>query len=88
MVVLKAFFRAKSVDVPLFLTVEAKSFALLGYKNCIVLVSKLSDKKVLINQTEIYNRSNFSIVAHPDNPEIILFGGEFYNGQTVRINGH
>jgi len=29
------------------------------------------------------HRSNFSMTAHPDNPEIVLFGGEFYNGQTT-----
>ena len=29
------------------------------------------------------SRANFSIVAHPDNPEIVIFGGEFYNGQKV-----
>lgn len=28
-------------------------------------------------------RSNFSMCAHPDNPEIIFFGGEFYNGQKT-----
>ena len=29
------------------------------------------------------HRSNLSMLAHPDNPEIIFFGGEFYNGQKV-----
>ena len=31
------------------------------------------------------HRSNFSITAHPDNPEIIFFGGEFYNGQKTTM---
>ena len=31
------------------------------------------------------HRSNFSITAHPDNPEIIFFGGEFYNGQKTSM---
>jgi len=31
------------------------------------------------------NRSNFSMTAHPDNPEIILFGGEFYNGKETTM---
>ncbi len=30
------------------------------------------------------HRSNFSMTSHPENPEIIFFGGEFYNGQKVR----
>lgn len=30
-------------------------------------------------------RSNFSFVAHPDKEELILFGGEFYNGQTLSV---
>ena len=28
-------------------------------------------------------RSNFSINAHTENPELVFFGGEFYNGQKV-----
>ena len=31
------------------------------------------------------HRSNFSMTAHPDNPEIVFFGGEFYNGKTTRM---
>ena len=31
------------------------------------------------------HRSNFSMSIHPDNPEIIFFGGEFYNGQTTKM---
>lgn len=30
-------------------------------------------------------RSNFSICAHPDKEELILFGGELYNGQELNI---
>lgn len=30
-------------------------------------------------------RSNFSFCAHPDKEELILFGGEFYNGQTLTV---
>lgn len=30
-------------------------------------------------------RSNFSFCAHPDKEELILFGGEFYNGQTLSV---
>ena len=29
------------------------------------------------------HRSNLSIVPHPEAPEIVLFGGEFHNGQKV-----
>ena len=29
------------------------------------------------------NRSNLSVTAHPENPEIIFFGGEFCNGRKV-----
>ena len=28
-------------------------------------------------------RAAFSICAHTENPEIVFFGGEFYNGQKV-----
>ena len=31
------------------------------------------------------HRSNFSMTAHPNNPEIIFFGGEFYNGQKTLV---
>ncbi|XP_017480471.1 PREDICTED: kelch domain-containing protein 4 [Rhagoletis zephyria] len=30
-------------------------------------------------------RSNFTFVAHPEKEELILFGGEFYNGQRVCV---
>lgn len=30
-------------------------------------------------------RSGFSFCAHPDKEELILFGGEFYNGQTLTV---
>lgn len=30
-------------------------------------------------------RSNFSLCAHPDKEELILFGGEFFNGNEVTI---
>ena len=41
-------------------------------------------KEVAVENGKPSSRSNFSMVSHPDNPEIIFFGGEFYNGQTVR----
>ena len=31
------------------------------------------------------HRSNFSMTVHPDNPEIVIFGGEFYNGKTTKM---
>jgi len=31
------------------------------------------------------HRSNFSMTSHPDNPEIVFFGGEFYNGQKTSM---
>lgn len=31
------------------------------------------------------HRSNFSMTAHPDLPEIFFFGGEFYNGQKTKM---
>ena len=31
------------------------------------------------------HRSNFSMTVHADNPEIIFFGGEFYNGKTTKM---
>lgn len=30
-------------------------------------------------------RSNFSFTAHPEKDELILFGGEYFNGQKVSI---
>ena len=34
------------------------------------------------------HRSNLSIVPHPEAPEIVLFGGEFHNGQKVRCRNY
>ncbi|XP_034254187.1 kelch domain-containing protein 4 isoform X1 [Thrips palmi] len=31
-------------------------------------------------------RINFSLVAHPEKEELILFGGEYFNGQTTMLN--
>lgn len=31
-------------------------------------------------------RSNFSFTAHPEKDELILFGGEYFNGQKVSYN--
>lgn len=31
-------------------------------------------------------RGNFSFTAHPTKDELILFGGEYFNGQKVRIS--
>ena len=31
------------------------------------------------------HRSNLSLNAHPDNPELILFGGEFYSGNKTKM---
>lgn len=30
-------------------------------------------------------RSNFSFIAHPDKNELIMFGGEFFNGKTTTV---
>jgi len=30
-------------------------------------------------------RSNFSLVAHPEKEELILYGGEFFNGQKAVV---
>lgn len=30
-------------------------------------------------------RSNFSFCSHPDKEELILFGGEFYDGKTLTV---
>lgn len=30
-------------------------------------------------------RSNFSFCSHPDKEELILFGGEYFNGQTLSV---
>jgi len=32
------------------------------------------------------HRANLSIVTHPDAPELVFFGGEFYNGQKTLLN--
>lgn len=31
-------------------------------------------------------RSNFSFTAHPSKDELIIFGGEYFNGQKVRMS--
>lgn len=30
-------------------------------------------------------RSNFSITPHPDKDQLIIFGGEFFNGSKVSV---
>lgn len=30
-------------------------------------------------------RSNFSLLTHPDKDELILFGGEFFNGKSLTV---
>ena len=45
-------------------------------------------KRLEVKEVEVEapsNRSSFSMTAHPDNPEIILFGGEFYNGKETTM---
>jgi hypothetical protein len=45
------------------------------------------EKKIAIIETTIerpLKRSGFQYVAHPEKDELILFGGEFFNGQKVR----
>lgn len=43
-------------------------------------------KEVSLGEVGPSHRSNFSFVVHPENPELILFGGEFYNGQKTELN--
>ena len=31
------------------------------------------------------HRSNLSLLAHPDHPELVLFGGEFHNGNKTTM---
>ena len=31
------------------------------------------------------HRSNLSVLAHPDHPELVLFGGEFHNGNKTTM---
>jgi hypothetical protein len=31
-------------------------------------------------------RSSFAFVPHPEKDELILFGGEFFNGQKVKMH--
>jgi len=31
------------------------------------------------------HRSNFSLTAHPEHPELIFFGGEFYSGNKTKM---
>ena len=43
-------------------------------------------KEVSLGEVGPSHRSNVSFVVHPENPELILFGGEFYNGQKTELN--
>ena len=43
-------------------------------------------KEVSLGDVGPSHRSNFSMVVHPEYPELIFFGGEFYNGQKTEIN--
>ena len=43
-------------------------------------------KEVNLGETGPTHRSNLSLVVHPENPELVLFGGEFFNGQKTELN--
>ncbi len=45
--------------------------------------SRKSVKEIPVEGGKPSPRANLSMVAHPENPEIIFFGGEFHNGKTV-----
>lgn len=42
---------------------------------------RLEVKEVLVGPPT--HRSSASLVAHPENPELVLFGGEFFDGRKV-----
>ena len=44
-----------------------------------------SVKEVPVEGGKPTSRANFTMIAHPDNPELVFFGGEFHNGKTVNI---
>ena len=47
---------------------------------------RLEVKEVPLDGGGPSHRSNLSLVAHPENPELVFFGGEFYNGQKTVVN--
>jgi len=49
-------------------------------------IEKDEQKRLQVVETQVEppsRRVNFSFVSHPDKDQLILFGGEFYNGQKV-----
>ncbi|XP_037933351.1 kelch domain-containing protein 4-like [Teleopsis dalmanni] len=63
----------------------------LGETDIAEVVAKLEAEELRLKEvTEVVcapptPRSNFTIVAHPEKEELILFGGEFFNGQKVCV---
>ena len=46
---------------------------------------KRSEVKEIKLKESPSHRSNLSMLPHPEAPEIVFFGGEFHNGQKVRL---
>ncbi len=43
-----------------------------------------SDMKTIYLEDFLYFRCNMTLTPHPDKDELIMFGGEYFNGRKVR----
>ncbi|GLV33972.1 uncharacterized protein CBL_11145 [Carabus blaptoides fortunei] len=70
---------------------QKKELAALGeddIENILANIEKDEQKRQKVTETVVEppsRRVNFSLVAHPDKEELILFGGEFFNGQKTFV---
>lgn len=70
---------------------QKKLLSKLGESDISEVVAKLQEEEERIKTVQETvcpppsPRSNFSFIAHPEKDELILFGGEFFNGQKICI---
>jgi len=58
-------------------------------ENMVKAIEDEEKKRQEVKETSVgppSHRSNFSMTTHPNNPEIIFFGGEFYDGKKTLLN--
>jgi hypothetical protein len=69
-----------------------KELQKLGEEDIESIISQIEkDEKKRLEVTECAveaptRRLNFTFIPHPDKDQLILYGGEFYNGQKVRLH--
>lgn len=57
-------------------------------ENILSQIEKEEKKRMEVVEVEVSSpsrRLNFSFIAHPEEDQLILYGGEFFNGQKVSL---